>query len=188
MAMTMRDVRRLLVLALGVAGVALATGASGASAVTLDCTGTTVWRFTPPLSSRSQTMDVTTDETLTACTGTGAGIAPAGTATDTFKVTGTCERIFLPGSGRKTFVWPLFSQSSNFSYFLTGARQDGSISDGTEGEYFTLSGTITSGIFAGSTATDVISARGMAFGYFIAKCQSGSTFGTLTGTAHLTIN
>jgi hypothetical protein len=182
MAMTIRRARRLLALALGVAGLTLAAGAPGASAVTLDCTGTATWTFNPPLGITSTPRTVTVQESLAACTGDAAATAATGTSTNPYTITGNCEGVtYQQTGGTKQFAWMPFSNSSRFSYTLTGGT-------GLVGLDLPLRGTISSGLFNGRSATEQLQVTQLPRLNLIAMCKFGLTFRTLTGTAHLTIN
>lgn len=176
--MTMRNARRVLALLLGVAGLALAAGASGAGAVTLDCTGTVVWSFSPPMTSQVVPVTATYTEDLTACTGDAAVLMPAGTSTDTVTIVGGCEG--LAGqtiTGSKRINWLPSGFYSIFNYTGAGASR------GNFGTDIMVSGPM-SAWFNGSRATEVLHMA--AIGY--TRCAWPVSYSTLPGTAHLTID
>jgi hypothetical protein len=151
MAMTMRDARRLLVLALGVAGVALAAGAPGASAVQLQCDVSFDWTFSPPVTASAQTVTVTSRETLSNCTGTlGAFFGYGGTGTDTFTATGNCGGLTPVGIGSKTYAWASWFLS-RFTYNQPVVGPGGW---GAHAHAVDYTGAITDGFPQGRTVTE----------------------------------
>jgi hypothetical protein len=186
MAMTMRNARRLLVLALGVAGLVLAAGAPGAGAVVLDCTGTVRWNFNPPLRTEHQTgMTVTYTEELTACTGDAVLFAASGRSTGTFTADGDCKHVFVQGTGSKRIDWSPSGFYSIFDYYLTGAGPSGT------GEAFSLAGTFPTGLFSGTppkNGTEDLWIDGPTSVRFMVSCSVNGPYSTLDGRAHLTIN
>ena len=151
-------------------------GASAQAASLAVCTGADTGHYSPAMTLTSQTGTVTYTDTFS-CTSNDPGAATGSTG-GTFTGTYSCTTQQSPAgsSGTATFTWA-DSTTSTFSYTdVNGALLVG-------GSYIdTLTGTMTTGKFAGATVTEVIASPTLS----VLQCLTTGV-SDLTGVATLTI-
>jgi hypothetical protein len=155
--MTSRTRRRLRTrspgpIVLAVASFTLMIGpGSPAHAAPLDvtCTGTQHVKISPGLLLAPRDVTLTVNAIYAPCTSTGVSGLMSATNKASFPIPGaSCLNPFDPGSGTKVLTWNT-GQTSVFSFNRIGSNVGGS-------NIISSTGAITSGLFAGATATEVV--------------------------------
>lgn len=129
--------------------VLLAAPAQAEPAVDVTCVGTETETFTPGLTLLQQDVTVGFDVKLIVCESSSQPGITSGTSVSTYLAREvSCLRIASAGSGSAVIVWN-DGRTSTFAYNLTASSVNGTT-------VAIQTGTITAGLFAGRSATRVI--------------------------------
>lgn len=142
---------------------------------TLTCQGTEFTTFSPALTRTATATFISSADTFGPCVSTDTSISGGLSYTETSDPTASCGTLLSGGSGQTTFLWSN-GNSSTFSYSRTTIDLNGEIIS-------TLTGTITSGEFAGNLATEVLVLPTLD----LTACESAAGISTASGTATIEI-
>lgn len=113
----------------------------------LTCAGTQMATFSPGLLLTPQTVTIGLNAVMAPCVSPDAPTLTSGTQSLTFATIQSCLDL-VPASGTKTYQWNN-GQSSTFTFTA--------VKSNTGGQYVAVAtGTITAGLFAGSTAVEQV--------------------------------
>lgn len=145
-------IRRLRIFVVGAAAsLALAVapaGTAAADALDVTCVGTQTVTYTPGLTLQPVSQSIDINYIFAPCVSATVPELTSGLASGSMTRVVSCLALAEPGSAASTFVWNT-GQSSVFSYNRTVTIVAGT-------SVVTLTGAITSGLFAGDTAIVVI--------------------------------
>lgn len=139
------------------------------------CQGTEAIAFSPTLTFTPQTTTVTIKDVLAPCVVAGDPTTTSATvSTAVSRPNFSCLSLFGGGAATRTFHWN-DGTSSTFTHISNVQIVGGNF-------VVTLQGTITSGCFAGSTATGVVALTAN-----LVQCLPPTGLGSATGTFTFTI-
>ncbi|MDX3763956.1 hypothetical protein [Streptomyces sp. AK02-04a] len=119
-----------------------------AAVLSASCTGTEDVTFDPGLTLIAKPTHVTVNGNLSSCQTSAPGITSATYREEPTDTLG-CAAPVVPGTGTRTYRWNAHDVTSTLTYTRTVSNVGGAI-------VVTYTGTITSGLFNGHTATQII--------------------------------
>ena len=158
-----------------VAGIPLGAGTAQAASGDVTCLGTVTANYSPGLLLISGPQTVTTNEIDAPCASASNPDVTSGHAGITVNVDAGCLNVLQPGSETKVFTWNT-GQSSVFSFNRSISRIGGN-------SIVTLAGAISQGLFAGSSALEIITFPTIN----LLNCLTPPGITSLFGVATLTI-